>query len=334
MKKEPLVSVIMPVYNGERFLKESLDSILYQTYKHIEVIIINDGSTDNTSNILKSYRDTRIKILVNEPNQGLVRSLNRAINEAQGTLLARMDADDIALSRRIQTQVSIFEKQPELALCGSDYFLKNNQNVTTKRLAKSKGAIQANTLFNSPFAHPTVVFNRSIIPSEVLQYDPDYTHVEDYELWSRIVFKYPSLNLNTPLLYYRQHEQQVSAIHQIKQAESIVRVQKNILATLNVTYHESELKFFRNNYKPESLLDFESAISFFEKIKQSASQINTIDHLEFDKYLARFLLSKSLELKNQGYKRLMNSSFASGLTQIDYLKHWIKLNITWIKNRS
>ena len=110
MNTKPFVSVVMSVYNGELFLKEAIDSILSQTYKKFEFIIIDDGSTDGSLNIINEYSDERIKILVNPKNEGLIFSLNKGIELALGTYIVRMDADDISLPQRIEEQVSFMEK--------------------------------------------------------------------------------------------------------------------------------------------------------------------------------------------------------------------------------
>lgn len=111
MNTKPFVSVVMSVYNGELFLKEAIDSILSQTYKKFEFIIIDDGSTDGSLNIINEYSDERIKILVNPKNEGLIFSLNKGIELALGTYIVRMDADDISLPQRIEEQVSFSEKE-------------------------------------------------------------------------------------------------------------------------------------------------------------------------------------------------------------------------------
>jgi len=115
----PAVSVVMPVYNGEKYLRESIDSILNQTYTDYEFIIVNDGSNDKTEEIILSYNDNRIRYIKNEKNLQIVKSLNRGIELAKGRYIARMDADDISLPRRFEKQITFMENNLEIGVCGT-----------------------------------------------------------------------------------------------------------------------------------------------------------------------------------------------------------------------
>jgi len=117
--KEPKVTVLMPVYNGEKYLNEAIDSILGQTFKDFKFLIINDGSTDGTADILKSYKDSRIKVTNNEKNIGLTKSLNKGLKMAKSEYIARMDADDISLPTRLQKQVEFMDSHPKVGVCGT-----------------------------------------------------------------------------------------------------------------------------------------------------------------------------------------------------------------------
>jgi glycosyltransferase involved in cell wall biosynthesis len=120
-EQAPLVSIVIPVYNGEKYLADSLDSVLCQTYQNWELIIINDGSTDSTEQLILNYQDKRIKYLRNDDNKGIIFSLNRGLRESKGVYIARLDADDIALPFRIEKQVEFLSENPDYVMCGS-YF--------------------------------------------------------------------------------------------------------------------------------------------------------------------------------------------------------------------
>ena len=129
--KAPLISVIMPAYNAEKYIGEAIESILNQTLKDFELIIVNDASTDSTGNIIKSYaeKDSRIVVLVNENNLNIAGSLNRGISVAKGTFIARMDADDIALPERLEMQAKVMSENPQVAVVGNDIQLINESGV-------------------------------------------------------------------------------------------------------------------------------------------------------------------------------------------------------------
>ena len=130
MVLNPFISVLLPAYNAEKFLKESIDSILCQTYSNFELIIINDGSNDNTQTIIDAYDDSRIKCITNSQNKGLIDSLNEGILSCTGIYIIRMDADDIAFKHRIQTQVEFLQLNPHVAMVGA-HALFFNENITS-----------------------------------------------------------------------------------------------------------------------------------------------------------------------------------------------------------
>ena len=150
------MSVIMPVYNGEKYLKEAIDSILNQTFSDFEFIIVNDCSSDNTEDIIKSYKDNRIVYLKNEENSGVATTLNRGLDIAKGEYIARMDADDISLPKRFEKQVDFMDKNKNCIICGSNTELFGAISGRTY-VPLTDSAIRATVIFSSPFTHPTVM---------------------------------------------------------------------------------------------------------------------------------------------------------------------------------
>jgi glycosyltransferase involved in cell wall biosynthesis len=159
----PLVSVILPVYNAETYIAEAIESILTQSYKNLELILINDGSTDRSLDIMQSYADIRIQIISRE-NRGLVASLNEGIMKAKGKYIARMDADDISLPKRFEEQVAFLEMHPEVGLCGTAVMMFGNK-IKGKiwRLPQSDNRIKSELLFSSALAHPTLMMRGELI---------------------------------------------------------------------------------------------------------------------------------------------------------------------------
>ncbi|NJL53883.1 glycosyltransferase [bacterium] len=199
----------MAVYNGADYLVPAIDSILQQTYSHFEFIIINDGSTDDTTKILQHYEqlDERIKVYA-QANQGLPISLNRGIRLARGKYIARMDADDISLPERFAKQVEFMESHPEVGVCGTQIKMIG-ENSYVDAYPSSHPAIQCWLLLASGIAHPSVFLRYSFIELYQLYYDPEYTYCQDYELWIRASNYCKLANIPEVLLFYRSHPEQM-----------------------------------------------------------------------------------------------------------------------------
>ena len=181
---EKIISVILPVFNGEKYIRESVESILCQTFKEFEFIIIDDGSTDKSVEIIKSFNDSRIKLLRNNENKGIIFSLNKGIEEATGKYIARMDGDDIACPERLKIQFEFMERNPEVGICGT--FVKRFGSILRRGLLKlpvSNDEIKVNSLFFCSFVHPTVMFKKEVLTKNDLKYSEDFKGVEDYNLW-------------------------------------------------------------------------------------------------------------------------------------------------------
>lgn len=204
-----LVSVVMPVYNGALYLKEAVDSILSQTHTNLELIIVNDGSTDNSEQIIQSYTDERIVYLKNEVNSKICVTLNRGLDVAQGKYIARMDCDDISVPERLQMQVEYMEQNPNIGVLGSDIIVFGEgieERIFT--FEHDKNCCKAGLIFSSCFAHPAVMMRKSLLDQHNFRYNEEYRGFEDFELW-RVISKYTEIiNIPMPLLRYRKHKSQ------------------------------------------------------------------------------------------------------------------------------
>ena len=217
MSLPPLVSVVMPVYNGEPFLVEAVESILAQSLQDFEFIIIDDGSTDRTPSILEHYRqsDQRVLILTHSKNQGIVAALNLGLDNARGKYLARMDADDISLPLRLEQQVDFLEANPEIGLlgCGLRVIDREGNAIGSLHYPQDDLSIRWTSLFESPFAHPAIVARSDLIRKNGLRYDPYFERVEDYPLWLEMLKYTCGANLPEELLLYRLHTQGITIRH-------------------------------------------------------------------------------------------------------------------------
>ena len=208
MLDTPKISVIMSVYNGEKYLREAIGSILAQTFTDFEFIIVDDGSTDNSLEIIQSYNDKRIRIINNEKNIGLTKSLNKALKAARGEYIARQDADDISLPSRFEEQMRYFEEHPEVALLGTSvYIIDENGKIIGKHIILAKPT--AKDFFKcNPFDHGTVMFKKDIV-NMIGFYNELIRYSQDYELWLRIAKYYEVRSLPQILYKLRSHGENV-----------------------------------------------------------------------------------------------------------------------------
>ena len=201
----PLVSVILPVYNAEKYLADSIRSILSQRFENFEFIILNDGSTDQSSEIVKSFSDSRIRYF-EHANKGLANTLNKGIELSRGKYIARQDNDDISHPERLGLQVEFLEKNTEYALVGSSASImdENGSDTGRKHLHPCQSShLKLELVFDNPFVHSSVMFRKEAIVKVGL-YDPDTRFFEDHNLWSRVSYQYKVANLPDFLLQYRE----------------------------------------------------------------------------------------------------------------------------------
>ncbi|MFN6038623.1 MAG: glycosyltransferase family 2 protein, partial [Bacteroidota bacterium] len=221
MNDSPEISVLMSVYNSDQFILDSISSVLNQTFSNFEFIIIDDGSTDNSLNIIKSISDDRIRLFVNNQNRGLIFSLNKGVELAKGKYIVRMDSDDLCFPNRLELQYNFMQTHPEIGVCGSDYDNFSETFYKSCHTIKGSEVLKVWLLFSTPLCHPTVIIRKSILPKD--PYDVNFLHVEDYELWTRLALTSSIENLPETLLKYRHHPAQVS---NEKRSEQLIRVKE------------------------------------------------------------------------------------------------------------
>lgn len=197
-KVGPLVSVVLSVYNDSLFLKKTINCILNQSYKNLELIIIDDGSNKNTKLILAEFSmsNKKVRIIKNQYNLGLTKSLNIGIKKAKGKYIARHDSDDFSFKLRIEKQVNFLEKNRNIVMCGTQRIIENKiQNRTYRDYLPTKLTdIRKSALYKNPFFHSSVMIRKKIL-FDVGFYNEKYKYIQDLELWSRIIYKYQCENL-------------------------------------------------------------------------------------------------------------------------------------------
>jgi glycosyltransferase involved in cell wall biosynthesis len=229
MDDAPRVSVLLPVYNAEQFVEQAVNSILGQTFKNFELIVIDDGSTDRSAAILESLArvDSRIAFY-RQPNAGLIASLNRACSLGRGTYVARMDADDISLPTRFEKQVAYLDSHKDIGVAGTwiQDIDARGQPGPVWPLPSNPATIVWFLMFGNCMAHPSIMMRSEIMKS--LGYRTEAAHIEDYDLWVRAAAATRLANIPEVLLRHRVFNQSVSTRHLSSQQEAAAKLQYNL----------------------------------------------------------------------------------------------------------
>lgn len=247
MTHQPLVSVLIPCYNAALYVEEAVNSIINQTYANLEIILINDCSTDGTGEILAQLanKDSRIKLITNEENLKLIKTLNKGIELCTGEFIARMDSDDVALSSRIEKQVAYLKNNTACDIVGTLFntFRTANPNKLSLHTNPLKDdELRAYMLFKSGICHPSVMIRRRVFAELNLRFEAAYLHVEDYAFWSQAIYQTKLANIGEPLLLYRVHANQVSTLHDHLQIENKKKVYAIHLKQLGIAVTDRNLQ--------------------------------------------------------------------------------------------
>lgn len=209
------VTILLPAYNAALYLRDSLDSIMRQAFKDFDVLLIDDGSMDDTSKIAIEYSniDRRIKYYKNEKNIDLIKTLNKGLSLAKGEYIVRMDADDIMFDDRLYKQVKYMDSNPECFVCGGQMEYIGGLTGMAPILPQKYEDLLYLSLINCPLYHPTTIIRNSAIKQFGLKYNDSYKHAEDYKFWSDIIFSHPNsiANIKDVVLFYRISNNQITA---------------------------------------------------------------------------------------------------------------------------
>ena len=228
----PIVTVLLPVYNGERYLRAAVESILHQTFESFELLIVDDGSTDGTEAICRSFTDPRIRVVRHETNAGLVSALNSGIELIRTKYVARMDADDVSLADRLARQIVFLESRPDIAACGS-WARELVDGRLRAVMRRPTGEYLRQTAWRPvPIFHPTACLRTEVLRE--LRYRTDYVHAEDYDLWLRLCRHHRIDNVPKVLLHYRIHHASVSHAYPAVQRSSAWRAFREHFPAIDV----------------------------------------------------------------------------------------------------
>jgi len=285
----PAVTVLMPVYNGRRYLDDAIESILKQTYKDFEFLIIDDGSTDESEEIIRSYSDNRIRLVCNQKNIGLAATLNQGIGISHGKYVVRMDCDDISLPERLETQFYFMEKNPRIAVCGTWVDTFGSINSTWKYPLEND-EMRSQLLFASCLVHPSVIIRKASVIKDCLYYDESFIRSQDYELWVRISKKHVLANIGKVLLKLRIHENKVGEKFKVEQIEFADVVRHRQISELGISATKDELAMHSNisRWRYELSEQFlNGAEEWLMKLSHSNKTKQIFEEVAFHKELGR-----------------------------------------------
>jgi len=318
-----MVTVLLPVYNGEKYLREAIDSILNQTYTDFEFLIINDGSTDRTEEIILSYTDPRINYVKNEQNIKLIATLNKGLKLAKGKYIARMDGDDVSLPTRLEKQIGFMEKYPEIGLCGS-YIqtLEAGLEYIVKYQTESD-QIKFRLLFDTHFPHPAAVLRKSVLTENNLEYELKYIHAEDYVLWNRMALHTGLHNIPEVLVLKRSHDEQVSIVHNDLQQEVMSGFRKELMEMVMGKIDEQSYKLYEallSGEYPNNITNAILLLKFLNTFVKSSNSKGAYNKIILENYFAKLAYSVAYNCSGLGlevfaaYKSTVFYSHQSAIT--------------------
>jgi glycosyltransferase involved in cell wall biosynthesis len=342
----PRITVLMPVYNAEAYLREAIDSILDQSFKHFEFLIIDDGSTDASADIIRSYRDPRIRFVQNSKNLGITPTLNKGIALASCELIARMDADDISYPQRLQKQFGYMKRNPKCALL-STWARVISEHKKFVRLERYRSNFYYyNLTFECWMYHPTIMFRKAAV-EQVGMYSMPYS--EDYDLFWKISTRFPIANLPEALVDYRISSTSLNTV--LKKTEYEIANEQNVLR--NIRYYMGEdfqisrasLECLRHNFRPmlsaynvEAVMESLSVLdAITEKIIRKENVNRDLRSIMRAHYFKRkFILSelgKALPLIRSVELLMRAKAWATLITIINnFLKAHLKQKIKTFRN--
>jgi len=242
----PIVTVLMPVYNGSAYLRQAINSVLVQSYSNFEFLILDDCSSDDTVSIVRSYSDPRIRLIEAKERLMICKALNAGIEQAKGKYIARMDADDVCRPSRLEKQVTYLERCPQVGVCGTwvRRFGLGVSGSIDKRPCGSEN-VRAYALFDNPMVHSSVMMRRDILGKTGSCYLDEFKNAEDYELWSRLFACCGIDNIPEVLLDYRVHLENVTITAGKDMEVAACCVVKRLLYTLGLNPTEEDVLFHR-----------------------------------------------------------------------------------------
>jgi hypothetical protein len=269
----PRVTVLMSVHNGGRWLHPAIDSVLAQTWRDIELLILDDASTDDSVAQIEAFRDPRIRLIRLPENIGLTRSLNLGLREARGELIARHDADDFSAPERFAKQIAFLDSHADVPLVGTQASLVDAENRSrgVRDLPLDSISIRWLSLLDNPIIHTAAMFRTAVVRDELGGYDETFPCCQDYDLWARLLAKHPAANLSERLVTIREHGGSISATRQSDAQEMVRRVVRRLADVWlrELALDDAEIVLlcaFRRHLSPEEVAPFHALLARVEAV--------------------------------------------------------------------
>ena len=324
MNNVPILTVLMSVRNGEKYLAKSIDSILNQTFNDFEFLIIDDGSTDSTRNIINSFNDSRIKLIINRKNLGLTKkSLNIGLQASRGRFIARQDCDDISLPNRLDLQVMLLKNNLDVGICGGRWKTIPSNPFFDPEIWLNTEEIKCSLLFQNTICHSTVMMRKSLLQKYNLFYNENLYCSQDYELWTRAINFFDIENISDVVLLYRLHPDRIGIRYSKDQIINSRKVMQNVLDGMGINFTLDEYQI----HEKISNLSFFPSMNFLDKsekwllkLKKVNIEYLTYDPTVFNKILSYHWFSvcnNSSELGLKSWRKYLDSVFSN-----DFQSYW------------
>ena len=291
----PLISVLTPAYNREKYIVEAIESVQQQTIPNWEMIIVDDGSTDRTKELVQAYqaKDSRIKLFENPKNLGISATRNHGLQHVRGTYVAMLDSDDVCLAQRFEKQITFLDRNPQVGVLGgwAKHIGKSNRQFTPEQ---NDAQLRARSLYRCPMVHSSTMIRTSVVQECQLRYNENYPASNDYDFWVKALPFTQFHNLQEYLVQYRKHDQNISVTHgkdqkQYRVASSYLAFQNVLNLSLEKEAHEKLFGVLTAAFIAPSEVDaLESTLKNFLEVVLNNS---TIDH----HYLLKAVYSKFVD---------------------------------------
>ena len=307
----PLVTVFIPTYNVEKYVKRSIESIIQQTYSNLEIIIIDDGSTDRTVEIIKRINDKRIKVYMNSKNMGIPFTRQRGLDLATGKYFAVMDSDDLAVSDRIEKEVGILEDMPNIDIVSSDYKLFKERIKRVVKLHLSSAELKILLMFTCMICNPSTMFRLSKIKDNHIKYNPNYFVAQDYRFWADLSGSSNFYNIREPLLLYRTGHANISNVSRKHDGELrkrlIDQIHSDLLGQYGFKLNREQLKIFNTFFGERQKGQVPISLAKLVELRYSLIKQNRVfDSSDFARVLD-FVITKKI---NNNYSSIYQVTVA------------------------
>lgn len=316
---DPEVSIVMPVYNSERFVGEAIQSLLDQTFRNFELIVVDDGSTDRSPGIISGFSDSRIRVLKNERNRGIVFSRNRGLAAMNGKYYAPFDSDDVAMPDKIEKQVDFLQRNPDIAMTGSWAMLcdENGNRMRQKwKLNARPEMIPSIMLFRNYFVHSSVLVRQNAIKN--ITFQEGFDVVEDYRFCADLAFGQKVFNFPGYLISYRIHQNSAMRSNSERMLDQDRKIYRYLFNRLNIELSESDLNCIFALKGKESIDDFKllrELHSFLLHVLSQNRKLNMFNRAAFERTVADRWL-KACFLAKSHHVKMLSMLISSPLTRL------------------